>query len=276
LRRLITNADDFGFTRDINEGIVEAHRNGILTATTLMANGAEFDHAVSLAQANDTLDIGCHLVLTGGTALSTGDLLPTSVPNMMAAVTARRIDPYAEFRLQIERILAAGLEPTHLDTHKHTHLFPPVLDAVARLSLEFEIPWVRRPFDLPISGGNGGAKTPWLLRTTSTGLQFLRSRFHRVLTAHGCLSTDHFAGFQMTGLFGETELIRLIETLPNGTTEFMCHPGKFGEQLAAAPTRLKESRQWELDALLSPRVREALATHGVRLVNYRDLTATAA
>ena len=68
-RRLVVNADDFGFTRDVNDGIIEAHRNGILTATTLMANGDAFEHAVRLAHENPTLDTGCHLVLVQGNSV---------------------------------------------------------------------------------------------------------------------------------------------------------------------------------------------------------------
>ena len=137
MRTLIVNADDFGFTRDVNQGIVEAHRDGILTSTTLMACGAAFDDAVRLAKENPTLDIGCHLVLVGEPPY------PPTLAKLLAAVALRRIRIYEEFRNQVRRILDAGLTPTHLDTHKHTHLLPPVLDAVARVSEEFGIRWVR-------------------------------------------------------------------------------------------------------------------------------------
>ena len=80
MRRLIVNADDFGFTPDVNRGILEAHRRGILTATTLMANGGAFDDAVAIAKANATLDVGCHLVLIGGHSLVSGNALPAPVP----------------------------------------------------------------------------------------------------------------------------------------------------------------------------------------------------
>ena len=264
---MITNADDFGFPRDVNDGIVEAHRIGILTATTLMANGPAFTHAVALAKANPTLDIGCHLVLVGGESLSRPDTpLPASVPNMMAAVLTGQVDPYRELRLQIEKIIEAGIQPTHLDTHKHTHLFPLVLDAVARLAQEFRIHWVRKPFD-----ANLPAKAPWAVRATSTGIAQLRKRFEKKLTAHACRSTDHFFGFQITGRYHSAELIEVIAKLPEGTTEFMCHPGYLREDLAAAPTRLKETREAELKALTDPEVRAALNAHQVVLSNYRGI-----
>ena len=147
MRSLAVNADDFGFTRDVNRGIVEAHLQGILTSTTLMATGPAFDDAVGLAKEHPTLDIGCHLVLVGDASY------PPTVAKLIQAVALKRIRVYDELAAQVRRILDAGLAPTHLDTHKHTHLLPPVLDAVARLSEEFQIPWVRRPFDFPLQPG---------------------------------------------------------------------------------------------------------------------------
>ena len=261
MRQLVVNADDFGFTRDTNDGIIAAHRDGILTATTLMANGAAFDHAVELAHAHPTLDVGCHLVLVGGPGQ------PASVPDLLLALTRGQINPYRELRAQVEKIVAAGLQPRHLDTHKHTHLWPPVLKAVARLSQEFQIPWVRRPFDFPLSI----RPVPATRRLMSATLGGLRPLFHRVLTRHGCRTTDHFAGFEITGAFVSDDLVKLIAALPEGSTEFMCHPGYLREELRQAKTRLKQSREQELQALIDPRVREALVREGVRLVGYRHL-----
>lgn len=269
MKSLIVNADDFGFTRDVNQGIVEAHTRGILTATTLMANGQAFEHAVELSRAHPGLDIGCHLVLAGGNSLVTGKPLPATAAKMIPAVLRRHLDPYRELKAQIEKIVAAGVRPTHLDTHKHTHLFPPVLDAVARLANEFGIPWVRRPFDLPLAAGG----VPLVRRAVTFALGAMRSRFYRVLTAKGCRFTDHFAGFAITGAFTAADLVALIGALPAGTTEFMCHPGRLGEELRAARTRLKESREQELSALTDPLVRESLLPNGVRLVTFRDLGA---
>jgi len=268
-KQLVVNADDFGFTPDVNEGIVEAHRRGILTATTLMANGEAFDDAVRRAEQAPELDIGCHLVLIGGRSLATGRALPATVPQLAAALAARSIRPYAELRAQVERILAAGIRPTHLDTHKHTHLAPPVLDAVARLGEEFAIRWVRRPFDLPLTAPRG--TVPRGKRLTSRALSVLRRRFHRILEGHGCRTTDHFAGFQITGRLRTAELLALLRAIPPGTTELMVHPGRCGEALRAARTRLKQSREQELEALTAPEVRAALGANGIELVNYRGL-----
>jgi len=138
--------------------------------------------------------------------------------------------------------LAAGIQPTHLDTHKHTHLLPQVFNVVARIAEEFHIPWVRRRFG------------PF-----------------RLLPTRGFRSTDHFTGFRLTGRYGTADLVELIRGLPEGSTEFMCHPGFCTAELRAARTRLKESRRRELDALTSPEVRAALDESGVQLARYCDL-----
>jgi len=234
LKYLITNADDFGFTRDVNAGIIEAHRHGILTATTLMATGAAFDHAVELARQNPELDIGVHLVLVDSAGF------PPTIARLLFSLG--RIHVYDELVRQVRKVLDAGLKPTHLDTHKHTHLLPQVFNAVTSVAREFKIPWVRRRFG------------PF-----------------RLLPTRGCRSTDHFTGFRLTGRYGAAELAEVIRRLPEGSTEFMCHPGLCTDELRAARTRLKESRRRELDALVSPEVRAALEESGVKLARYRDL-----
>jgi len=254
-KRLIVNADDFGFTQDVNRGILDAHRHGILTATTLMANGAAFDDAVRLALETPSLDVGAHLTLVGGAGQ------PESVPALLAQLAQGHIRPYEEFAAQLSRILAAGIVPSHLDTHKHTHLWPPVLDAVVRVASQFRVPWVRAPFDHPAAAAGCKARL----------LALAAPRFRRKLAARGLRTTEHFAGFGMTGKFGAAELAELARRLSAGVTEFMCHPGYCTSELRAARTRLKESRERELEALTSPQVREALLRAGVELVNYRML-----
>jgi len=120
-----------------------------------------------------------------------------------------------------------------------------------------------------LTAARGGA--PWLKRAISRSLGLQRARFHRVLARHHCRTTDNFAGFQMTGHFDASSLIDLIRALPEGSTEFMCHPGRCTDELRAERTRLKESREQELRALTAPEVRAALSESGVELATYRDL-----
>lgn len=249
-RRLIVNADDFGFTHDVNEGIVEAHRGGILTATTLMANGSAFDDAVRLAGEHPTLDVGCHLVLVQGhSLLPPYGRLPATVYELARDATLGRIPVYEELAAQVRRIIDAGIRPTHLDTHKHAHLLPAVMRAVARIAREFRIPWVRLPIGIPL----------------------LNKGLRRIAQRQDCRTTDYFAGFRMTGHYDTEALAHLIRTLPDGITEFMCHPGRCTAELRAARTRLKESREAELEALTAAETRRAVEESGVHLVSYRDL-----
>jgi len=255
LKRLIINADDFGFTRDVNAGIVYAHRHGVLTSTTLMANGDAFDDAVRLAQETPSLDIGCHLVLVQGRSLVTGRAFPERPLELLRALAQKQIDVYAELRAQIEKLFAAGIKPTHLDSHKHTHIVPSVFRTVLRLAQEFNIPFVRLPLDRTVPF----ARLPCALA----------SRYYRGLASGGRVRmTDHFVGFRLTGSLTEDTFAGALSALPEGTTEFMCHPGYLGPELRDAATRLKESRVRELEALTSPSIRELMAVKGVRLATF--------
>lgn len=262
MKRLIVNADDFGFTRDVNAGIVDAHANGILTATTLMANGDAFDDAVRLAHANPSLDIGIHFVLIGGRSLLTQKPFPANVPSLIRAVYAGQLDLYAEFAAQAQKIKAAGLSPTHADTHKHTHLLPPVRRALCIVAEEFQISFLRRPADLDIA-----YRAPLLTKLLNIPMR----RLARNIDPGPLRVTDHFAGFALTGRFDTRDLQDLFSKLPPGVTELMTHPGHCTAELQAAPTRLKQSRAAELQALKAPETRAALERNQITLTRYRDL-----
>ncbi len=268
-RILTVNADDFGFTRGVNRGIVDCRLRGILTSATLMANGEAFEDAVELAREHPSLDVGAHLVLVQGRSVLTGAPLPAGVPELVLALALRRLDPYAELRAQMEKILAAGVKVTHLDTHKHTHLLPPVLDAVLRLAEEYRVRWVRRPFDLPLPASR--TRVPASVRLARRGMAPLERRFEARIRSCGARTPDHFAGFQWTGRFSAEDVIALLRSLPEGVTEFMTHPGYCDGELRGARTRLKESREAELRVLTDPRVRQAPEECGIRLAGYADL-----
>lgn len=210
-----------------------------------MATGPAFDHAVELAREDPGLDVGVHLVLVGAEGY------PATLTKLVAAVALGRIRIYDQLARQVRKILDAGIQPTHLDTHKHTHLLPPVLDAVARVAQEFRIPWVRRPIPLR--------------------LPFLTAMLQQRLARRGCRTTDYFAGYEITGRYDAGGLVAVIRNLPEGLTEFMCHPGFCGDELRAASTRLKDSRRIELEALTSAEARQALQESAVTLISYRDL-----
>lgn len=237
MKRLIVNADDFGFTRGVNEGILRAHREGIVTATTLMADGPAFEHAVEIARRTPSLDVGVHLVLW-----PENGRLPQRLPAFVKrALSSSTAEIEAEFARQVEKVLAAGLAPSHLDTHKHVHLLPRVMNAVARVAARFGIAWVRRPLHA------------------------------RQVTARGLRTPDHLVGLRLTGRMNRERLLARLERLQSGLTELMCHPGLCDQELLGAPTRLKQERQVELEALTSPEVRRLLERKGVELTSYRAL-----
>jgi predicted glycoside hydrolase/deacetylase ChbG (UPF0249 family) len=250
------NADDFGFTRDVNAGIVHCHRAGILTSTTLMANGSAFDDAVALARAVPSLDVGCHLVLVQGQSVLTGRSLPATPRDLVTALLAGKLRPYDELRAQVQKAIDAGIRPSHFDTHKHTHVLPPVFSAVTRLAREFEVPFVRLPFD---AGW-------WPVRPLDA---WYRWRLQRARLR----ATDCFLGFRLTDSLTEATLSAALKRLSPGSTEFMCHPGYLGEELLNATTRLKQTRARELEALTTPSIKALLETESIALTNYRQLAA---
>ena len=270
-RILAVNADDFGLTRGVNRGIVDCHLRGILTSATLMANGEAFEDAVALAREVPSLDVGAHLVLVQGPSVADGRPLPATVAALVRALALGRIRPYEELRAQMEKILATGLRVTHLDTHKHTHLLPPVLEAVLRVAEQYRVSWVRRPFDLPLPAAR--RTPPAGVRLARRAMAAVERRFEERIRRSGCRTTDHFAGFQWTGRFASEDLVALLQALPPGVTELMTHPGYCTEELLRAKTRLKASREAELKALTDPRVREALGANGIRLASFAEIGA---
>jgi chitin disaccharide deacetylase len=287
MKSLILNADDFGMTRGVNHGIIRAHREGILTSTTLMANGPAFDEAVQLSAANPKLGVGCHLVLVGGKCIarredvpSLADAngnLPESLPKFVARLSsgmipAREIE--LELRAQIEKIRAAGITPTHLDTHKHTHAHPRVMEALGKVAKEFGINRVRKPVEnLHDSWQTMQADERGItMQIVAAGaVRAVAPRFLAIARKYGLLFPDHFLGLAVTGQVSAAALRRMVDTLADGSTEIMLHPGICDADLVQSGTRLREQRETELDALLNPVVRSALDERGVRLISYREL-----
>lgn len=282
-RRLIVNADDFGLSGTVNAGIEAAHRRGVLTSATLMANGPAFDEAVEMAKANPELGVGAHLNLVRGRPLSPGGevrvLIDAGgsftpfrwrrlVPDFMAA--AER-----EYRRQIERILAAGIIPTHVDFEKH-HAWQGGLYALAcRVAEEYGIRAVRNLAE-PVwwalkAMGWPGARRFAMASCLRAGLWLSPAE---ILLA----KPDLLLGQLHIGRLDEKAWLALIPRLPPGTHEVMTHPGNdapLGARGEMGASWLAEGRKIELDALLSRRVRTALREADIELVNYRALPGVA-
>jgi hopanoid biosynthesis associated protein HpnK len=289
MKRLIVNGDDFGYTRGVNCGVLRSFEQGILTSTTLMANGEAFGDAVERAQAHPRLGVGCHLVLVGGRAIAPFEKIPSLADSegrlpkslggfwvRLSAGRVRAADLERELRAQVERVCSAGIRPTHLDTHKHTHLHPRVMEAVARVAEEFGIRCVRKPFERP---GNffrfpsAGRKRAAQLKQSAaaTAARAGARGFGRLFRAHRLRTTDRFYGFGLTGLLHARAIVAMLADLPEGTSELMCHPGVCDAALDRAPTRLKRERELEMAALIDPAVRRAIDRAGIRLISYREL-----
>jgi hopanoid biosynthesis associated protein HpnK len=287
MKQLILNADDFGMTLGVNEGIIRAHREGILTSATLMANGEAFDDAVERARANKELGVGCHLVLVGGKCVATKDRvaslvdaggnLPDSLPLFVAKISSgiiRTEEIERELRAQIGRVRAAGIEPTHLDTHKHTHAHPRVMEALGKVAKECGIARVRKPienlrdsWETSQAGGQGVS-----MQILAAGaVRAIAPQFTAISRRYGLLSPDHFLGLAMTGQLSPTVLRGVIGTVVDGTTEIMLHPGICDADLARSGSRLQKQREDELQGLLDPGVRSAVTERGIRLISYRGL-----
>src|ERR1700728_4567871 len=287
MKELIINADDFGYTHGVNEGIIRAHRDGILTSATLMANGAAFDDAVERAKANPKLGVGCHLVLTGGNSVAPKEKISSladsegRLPLSLAALvtrlslgSVRTQDIETELSAQLEKIRRAGIDLTHVDTHKHTHVHPRVMAAVGRVAGKFGITRVRNPIE--------NLRDSWrTARSENTGLALnmaasravraVGSWFGAISRKYGLRSPDHFLGLAATGHLSSAALCRLIDTVPEGRTEIMLHPGVYDADLVKSGSRLQQQRQTELDGLLAIESRRAVERNGIRLISYREL-----
>ncbi|MGH9716497.1 MAG: hopanoid biosynthesis-associated protein HpnK [Candidatus Acidiferrales bacterium] len=286
MKELILNADDFGLTRGVNEGIVRAHREGILTSATLMASSRAFDDAVACTKATPALGVGCHLVLVGGTAVSPSGEIPSLVdadgkfphtlPQLVAKLSSgsvRSRDIETELRAQIEKIRSAGIEPTHVDTHKHTHVHPLVMNALGKVARELGITRVRKPSEKLADSWETQAagERSWTRLASAAAVRAVSPWFQTLARKYGLRSPDHFLGLAMTGRLSAAALCQLIDHLPAGRTEIMLHPGVCDADLASTGSRLQQQRQLELEALLAPEARRAVERQGARLISYRDL-----
>jgi hopanoid biosynthesis associated protein HpnK len=288
VRRLIVNADDFGFTSGVNHAIIEAHTRGVVTSSTLMANGPAFAEAAQLAREVPRLSVGCHIVLIDGEPVLTPEQLPSLTAasrfrDGMIALAARAITSRmdaaqitAEAAAQIRKIQAAGITVTHFDTHKHTHLFPSILRPLLRAAADCGVRAVRNPFGprLPLLSSQLLARPNLFKREAEVRvLSRFAGKFREAVDREGFSTPNGSLGIVVTGALDETLFLAIARTVPEGTWEFVCHPGYNDADLQAGKTRLRASRETELRVLTLPAAREVLAQEGVELISYRDLAA---
>jgi hopanoid biosynthesis associated protein HpnK len=289
-RQLIVTADDFGLTRRISEAIGKAHRQGIVTAASLMANSVAFESAVDILKCNPKLDVGLHLNLTEGQPLTPASQIPSLAnstgflydhPFKLGAAMFRgkvsAADLEKEVRAQIERCIAAGASITHIDGHKHVHVLPAALGVVCRVAPHYGIKAVRATVE----------KTPrlvsFIFRNSSSWPQILKQYvFGKVVSGIWLFAPPaqkwrtlnaprRIYGITQTGFLDVTTFAEIVRGLETGISEIMCHPGYVDDALTRMPTRLRAQRERELELLTRPDVRDLLRQTGVSLISYRDL-----
>jgi hopanoid biosynthesis associated protein HpnK len=279
--RLIVNADDFGLTAGVNRAIVELHGAGVLTSATLMAKAGATDEAVEMARRTPALGVGCHVVLVDGEPVLPAAEIPTlidrktgrfpvSLWTFLVRLSTGRIraaEIEAEAAAQIGLLQSRGLRLTHIDTHKHTHMFPAVLRAVLRAARACGLRAVRNPFE-PAWAVRATAGASFARVAEVTVLRRLETVSRRAIAEAGFATTDGTIAVVGTGVLNAATLRCLLERLPDGAWELVTHPGYNDGDLARVRTRLRASREVEREAL-----RTIEEFPEVELVSFRDLRA---
>ncbi len=264
MKRLIVTADDVGLHRGMTDGAIQAHESGIVTACSVVANGAAFNHAVERLRDYPKLSVGIHLALVEErpvaadveSLLGAGGLLHGGYYDFVPRYFARRVridEVEREFRAQIEAVLAAGITLRHANGHQHLHLLPRVFSVVQRLAEEYRIPYVRIVDEKKRGRG---------LRDMSVAIL---SRLGRAARARSRVRTnDRTIGVTPAGHVSTAALIALLDDV-DGVTELVCHPGVAESELHQA---YDWGYEWEAEtrALCDPALREAIASRGIELV----------
>lgn len=266
MRRLIFNADDLGLAAEVNEGIERSHREGVLTAASLMTGEAGFEEGVRVARANPGLAVGLHLTLTDGMPTLPASRIPALTQKngrfrddmagmglTLAVSREARAELAAEVAAQMARFAETGLTCDHVNAHKHYHLHPGIAAALIRIAAEagvgcLRLPWepggLVRAVEADAPGTGEWAIRPWC--------RFLRRRAAR----RGLVAPDRVLGLAWSGHFTADRLLSVLPHLPDGVTELYFHPATAG---GFAGSAAGYDYPGELAALVDPRVAEALA-----------------
>lgn len=287
MKNLIVNADDLGWTEGVNRGILDAFRGGIVTSTSLLANGSAFAEAIKVATSAPRLGVGVHLNLSDGaptadresvTSLLNEDGCFADGPESLLWKRARRSlvldEVEEEWDAQIQKVRDAGVQPTHLDGHKHVQMLPGMFEIALRLAKRHGIGAIRVSLEASslrssLSAGesqNSGMVVKQGLQ--ARGLKLLARDARKQAARMGIATADYFCGIAQTGELTLEGVEQLLKALPEGTTELMCHPGYADDALQETATRLQASRQKELEILTDTRIRNLVASRGIRLIDY--------
>jgi hopanoid biosynthesis associated protein HpnK len=281
-RRLIVSADDFGMSPGVNAGIIRAHRDGILTQTSLMVTGAACAEAVELARAHPALSIGLHLALVQGRAAAPANAIPLLADSqgrfsnnpVLSGIRyyfqpGVRAQLRREITAQLEAFRATGLTLSHVDGHLTIHMQPVVLSILLELRERYAIRAVRLPREPLAAALRFDRRHPARKCFEAAAFGALARWAAPRLARAGVRHPDHVFGMHQTGHVTEAYLLALARELPAGVSEIYCHPAVVDD----------EARRWrpadyacdrELAALTSPRVRAALDAAAIERITYRD------
>ena len=277
MKQLIVNADDLGLTPGVNRGILRAFQGGIVTNASLLVTGSAFEEAVALARQNPGLDVGLHLTLVEERAVLGREVLPTLVdeggrfPRTSGEFFRRAVigrinwdEVEREIAAQIAHFQKTGLRLSHLNSHQHLHMFPPVFKIVRRLTCGMNNVWIRNAAG-PWRKSAGVPMGRWVQRL---GLNLT------CLSARGLrgpplpLMPDGMYGFEVGGCLTRSAIEQILRKIPDGLYELICHPGE-----GDADTRRRYSHwgyRWaeELEALTAPETRMVLKEQGIALASF--------
>jgi predicted glycoside hydrolase/deacetylase ChbG (UPF0249 family) len=287
VKNLIVNADDLGWTDGVNRGILEAFHHGIVTSTSLLANGAAFTGGVEAARSAPGLGVGVHLNLSDGPPTADRELVTTLLNNDgdfaggPESLLLRRArgglllsEVESEWDAQIQKVRDAGIAPTHLDGHKHVHMLPGFFEIALRLAKRHEVGAIRLALEASSlraalsSGSNQNAGVVLKQGVQARGLKLLARDAREQAERAGISTADYFCGIAQTGELTRDGVEQFVKSLPDGTTELMCHPGYMDSALQQTATRLQNSRQTELQILTDAGIRNLVASLGIRLIDY--------
>lgn len=280
--QLIVNADDFGLHELINEGIVESHAAGCVTSTTIMAGGDAFDHAAALARQHPRLGVGVHLTLVGVQPVARADIHTLLMQDGMLFANYQQFAKRYflgliskshieyELRCQMQKVVGRGIRITHIDSHQHLHALPGMADIIGRIAREFNVHKVRIPAE-PLTFWGTGTRVAGraLARAVLSGCASLARHYYK---QQGLCSPRHFFGMLDGGAMSEAGIQHILQSLPDGVSEIMVHPGKnHGELDKIFPWGYHW--QEEMDALKSIAVLEKIRESGIQLISYQELCA---
>ncbi len=279
MKALIVNADDFGFSPEVNAAVVRAHREGILTSASLMVAEPHRDEAARLARENPGLDVGLHAVVCKGRSVRPAAEIAPAVdalgrfPENPVIAGLRwffdknvRAKLAAELRAQVEKHLELVGYLNHMDGHLNFHVHPVIADILVELAVEFKVPCLRLPREhvlttLRLRRDHAARKV-----VEAVIFRTLSRRTRRMMREHGLKSTDWLFGLHQSGHLDQNYVVAIVDRLREGTTELYFHPAM---DLGGTPP--SASAQIEVEILTSPRLREALAARGISLTNFANL-----